>query len=374
MTRKIALYTLEGVRNCDISTHYFSTPDGLGLSLLRFCKAPCNDVVMIIHGLTTSTDMFIMPEQHKNLVTYLHESGYTDVWCLDCRMSNRHSYNLTRHRYTMDDVALFDYPPALQLIRGVVGANPRIHVIGHCLGAVSFTMGLFGGVIKGVRSVIANSAALTLRVPTWSKFKLHVAPFLMEKIINEPYVSPKWGEEPGWTPGKITSRIVDLFHRECDVPACHMLSFMWGAGNPALYSHDNLLDVTHERARDLFGATAPHYYRHVLKMVKAGHAIKYDPSNQALATLPDDYFERVRLIETPVLFLAGKQNHVFANSNVVCHQEMEKMVPGVHKLHQFDGYGHQDVFMGKNVHIDIFPHIVEFLREHSRGSVAEKAA
>jgi len=373
MERKIPLYTLEGVQNAAITTHPFSTPDKLGLSLLRFLKSPCDDVVMIIHGLTTSSDMFIMPE-HKNLVTYLHEQGYTDVWCLDYRMSNRHSYNLMRHRYTMDDIALFDYPPALDVIRKAVGPGRRIHVISHCLGAVSFTMGLFGGVIKGVRSAVANSAALTPRVPAWSKFKLHVAPFLTEKIINEPYVSPNWGEEPGWTPGKITSRIVDLFHRECDVRACHMLSFMWGTGNPALYSHKNLLDVTHERGGDLYGPTAPHYFRHVLKMVKAGRAVKFDPSNQAVAPLPNDYFERVASVHTPVLFMTGMQNHVFTNSNVVCFEEMEKMVPGRHELHQFDGYGHQDVFMGKNVHVDIFPRMVEFLRKHSVGSEIGKAA
>jgi len=150
MERKIPLYTLEGVQNAAITTHPFSTPDKLGLSLLRFLKSPCDDVVMIIHGLTTSSDMFIMPE-HKNLVTYLHEQGYTDVWCLDYRMSNRYSYNLMRHRYTMDDIALFDYPPALDVIRKAVGPGRRIHVISHCLGAVSFTMGLFGGVIKGAQ-------------------------------------------------------------------------------------------------------------------------------------------------------------------------------------------------------------------------------
>jgi pimeloyl-ACP methyl ester carboxylesterase len=373
MNRKIPLYTLEGVRDCRISTHPFTTADMLGLSLTRFLKEAADDVVMIIHGLTTSMDMFIMPE-HKNLVTYLHENGFTDVWCLDYRMSNRYSYNLMRHRYTLDDIALFDYPPAINAIRKEIGPRRRIHVISHCLGAVSFTMGLFGGVINGVRSVVANSVALTPRVPAWSKFKLRTAPFLLEKIINEPYISPGWGEESGWTPGKIISRCVDVFHHECNVRSCHMLSFMWGAGKPALYSHANLLDVTHERGGDLYGPTSAHYYRHVLKMVNAGHAVKYDPANKALSPLPDDYFERARLIQTPVLFMTGKQNYVFADSNVVCFQKLEIIVPGRHELHEFDGYGHQDVFMGKAVHIDIFPRIATFLRQNSSDAATMKAA
>lgn len=366
MDRKIPLFTLEGVKDCAVTTHYFATPDMLGLSMLRFCKAPCDDVVMIVHGLTTSSDMFIMPE-HKNLVTFLHEQGFTDVWCLDYRMSNRHSYNMTRHRFSMDEIALFDFPPALETMRKSIGAGPRIHVISHCLGAVSFTMGLFGGVIKGVRSAVANSAALTPRVPGWSKFKLRVAPFLVENVINEPYLAPNWGQEPGITPGKIVSWIVDMFHRECDVGSCHMLSFMWGTGYPALYSHANLLDITHERGGDLYGPTAPHYYRHVHKMVAAGNAVKFDPKNRALDALPNDYFERAADNRTPVLFMTGKQNYVFTNSNIVCHERLETMVPGRHELKVFDGYGHQDVFMGKNVHVDIFPSIVQFLRKNSSG-------
>ena len=72
-------------------------------------------------------------------------------------------------------------------------------------------------------------------------------------------------------------------HPECDDPACHMLSLMWGAGFPALYSHENLHQVTHERGGDLYGATGMHYYRHVLKMVDAGRAVKYDDRAPQLA-------------------------------------------------------------------------------------------
>ncbi len=102
MQREIPLYTLEGVRNAETATHWVQTEDGLGLSLLRFCRKPAKDVVVIIHGLTTSSDMFIQPE-HTNLVSYLLDHGFTDVWTLDFRMSNRHSYNLIPNDWSMDD-------------------------------------------------------------------------------------------------------------------------------------------------------------------------------------------------------------------------------------------------------------------------------
>src|SRR5262245_59174434 len=109
MLRDVPLYTLDGVPDADIRIHRFSTADGLGLTLTRFLREASADPVMIIHGLTTSSDMFIMPE-HENLVRYLHRNGFGDVFCLDYRMSNHFPYNLTPHRFTMDDIALYDFP------------------------------------------------------------------------------------------------------------------------------------------------------------------------------------------------------------------------------------------------------------------------
>ena len=63
-----------------------------------------------------------------------------------------------------------------------------------------------------------------------------------------------------------------------------MLSLMWGTGWPALYSHEQLADITHRRGGDLYGATSMHYYRHVLKMVSAGQGGEVRPRrNRAYA-------------------------------------------------------------------------------------------
>jgi lysosomal acid lipase/cholesteryl ester hydrolase len=374
--REIPLYTLEGVRDAEVTTHHFTTADGLGLSLLRFNRdpdKPPGDSVMIVHGLTTSTDMFIMPE-HYNLVSYLLDNGYTDVWCLDMRMSNRHSYNLFPHRYTFDDIALYDYPPAIDIIRRHVGPERRLHVIAHCLGSVSFLMSLFAKQATGITSVVANSVGLTPRVPFWSKMKLRNAPGMVEHVLGFPNLNPRWSDDPTLTRGKIFSKIVSLFHRECDVPACHMLSLMWGTGWPALYSHENLADVTHRRGGDLYGATSMNYYRHVYKMLRAGsRPVKYDMGNPDHASLPDDYFAYAREIETPVLLTTGEANHVFTDSNIVCYERLRALGCDHHELKIYPGYGHQDVFMGQDVARDCFPSMLEFIRRHSEPEPAQAA-
>ena len=131
-------------------------------------------------------------------------------------------------------------------------------------------MSLFGKAVTGITSLVANSVGLTPRVPFWSKMKLRNAPGMVEHVLGFPNLNPRWADDPTLTRGKLFSKGVSFFHRECDVPACHMLSLMWGTGWPALYSHENLADVTHRRGGDLYGATSMHYYRHVNKMLARG--------------------------------------------------------------------------------------------------------
>ncbi|MGQ5524075.1 alpha/beta hydrolase [Chitinimonas sp. PSY-7] len=363
--RIYARFTTEGVRGAGITEHPFSTGDGFGLNLTRFHRAPCNDVVLIIHGLTTSSDMFIMPE-HENLVQYLLNNGYTDVFTLDHRGSNRFPYNLIRGHANLDDLALFDHPAAIATLRQIIGRNKRLHVIAHCVGALTFGMSLAAGQVGSIQSAILNSIALTANVPPYSKLKLGLGPIACDYILGVEYVNPRWRHQPGWSPAKLLAMGVDWFHHECDSSECHMLSFMWGAGKPALFLHQNMAQETHNRLGDLFGGISVNYYRHVLKMVNTNHdPVKFEPGNPRYAALPDNYFTNIANVMTPILLTTGQENGVFADSNIICHQRLEKIVPGRHQLHVYPSYGHQDVFMGKNVAQDTFPRMLDFLRIHS---------
>jgi pimeloyl-ACP methyl ester carboxylesterase len=363
MQGRVARFTLEGVGDAKVSVHPYTSEDGLGLELRRFHQADCDDVVLLVHGLTSSSDMFIMPEHH-NLVSFLHETGFTDVWTTDFRMSNRFPYDAETHRYTLDDIAHWDHPAAMRELREHVG-DRRVHVIAHCLGSVSFSMSLFGGALDGVTSLVCNSVSLTPRVPTWSRVKLTFGPGLLEYLVGVSFLDSRFGDAPPLTRGWMISRAVSLFHRECDVRACHMESFMWGSGRPAMYSHDTLDPATHERIADLLGPSGLHYFRHVRKMVSAGRAVSYDPSDPRHAELPDDYLSGAADITTPVMFLTGDQNHVFPDANLVCYKALDELTPGRHELEIFPGYGHFDTITGKDVHLDVFPKVVDFLKRHA---------
>ncbi|GAB3670787.1 hypothetical protein GCM10027589_39410 [Actinocorallia lasiicapitis] len=355
---KIPRFTLDGVTDAEVSERLFATEDGLGLSLTRFHRGDCDDVVLLIHGLTLSRDMFIMPE-HTNLVSHLLDNGFTDVWALDFRMSNRFPYDMETHRYTLDDVAAFDHPSALRALREAVG-DRRIHVIAHCLGSVTFMMSLFGGKVDQITSVVSNSVSLHPRVPSWAKWKLRFGPGLAEYGLSMPVLDPRFGDAPWFTRRKLFQRGVSLFHQECSDSACHMLSFMWGSGRPAMFSHELVEEATHRRMADLCGACGVHYYRHVHKMVEAGHVVAYDERDDRL---PADLLADLAAVETPILFLTGAENRVFTDSNIVTHAALEKAAPGRHELEILPGYGHVDPFIGRDAHREVFPRIVEYLRK-----------
>jgi cholesterol oxidase len=362
--RQIPLFTLRGVKNAEISTHYISTQDHLGLSMFRFTRIPCKDVVVLLHGLTTSSDMFIMPE-HYNIVNYLLDHGYTDVWSFDWRGSMRYSYDLFPADFTMDDIALYDMPAAFSKIRQVIGHEARIHVICHCVGSLTFMMSLYAGLIDGITSVISNSVSLTPRVPPWCRVKLAVAPLLFPQATD---FNPRWAYYPGiFSFDKWLSKWISLWHWECRIPACHVVSFMWGSGHPAAWMHENLDEVTHRRTGDLFGSVNINYYRHIRKMVGRGAAVKMYPDDSQYDLLPNEYLEHAKKVDIPVLFVSGENNRVFMDSNVRTFETLHKLNPTQqNELRVFRGYGHQDPFMGKNSDKDIFPAFLNFLERHSK--------
>jgi len=363
MTTRIPRYTLDGVKDAEVSVHPFATDDGLGLNLTRFRRADCDDVVLLVHGLTSSSDLFIMPE-HRNLASYLLDTGFTDVWAVDFRMSNRFPYDSETHRYTLDDIAGQDHPAALRELRRHVG-DRRVHVVAHCLGSLSWMMSLFAGRLPGLASVTCNSVALTPRVPAWSRTKLRYGPPLLEYLAGIESLDPAFAGSPPLTRGWALARLVSLAHRECGVRECHMLSFMWGSGHPAMYEHANLLPVTHERMGDLCGAGGMYYYRHVSRMVRAGHAVKCHPGDPRYRDLPDDYLANAAEVTTPILLLTGDRNRVFTDSNIVCHRVLSGIAPGRAELEILPGYGHVDPIVGKDAHVDVFPRIGQFLKRQA---------
>lgn len=350
------MHTTKGVAVGEKTLYPLDTPDGLTISVQRFKAKETKDVVLLLHGLTTSTDMFIMPE-HQNFVNYLHGNGFTDVWSLDWRGSGRFTYNLAPHRYNLDDIAKNDIPTAVEFIRQQCGKDVKIHVVCHCVGSLSFMASLAGGHIHGISSIVANSVSLTPKV-RWQAFvKMLFGPELLEYVFGYAYISPRMAYFPGPGFGKWLYWMERGIRHECKEPACHLVSFMWGWGYPAAYVHRNIHPTTHRRLVDLFGGTSFHYFRHIRKMLFAKASVSFDKSK--------NYLELCKSMSLPpMLLLSGSENNIFPGSNKLTFESLQEGVNGrAVEYIEIPGYGHQDTFMGQYAHLDVFPKILNFLNK-----------
>ena len=99
----------------------FFTQDGLRLQLIHFQRSEKvefpdrDDIVVLMHGLTTSTDMFTQPE-HINLVQFLLSKGFKDVFTVDNRISKRWYHNLEGHNFSLEHLIAYDNPAMIEAL------------------------------------------------------------------------------------------------------------------------------------------------------------------------------------------------------------------------------------------------------------------
>lgn len=361
------IHTNSGVRCSVKEIIQFDTQDGLTLQATSFRKrekVSSHNIVVTLHGLTTSSDMFIMPE-HYNLVQYLLDNGIEDVWTFDWRGSGRYHYNVVPHTHTLDDVMMYDIPALIKEIKSKRGNDVKIHVICQCVGSIAFMGSLAAGLTTNIQSVISNSVSYTPTIGRLAKLKILVTPELIEYVVNLPFLSPKTPFFNGQYFGKMLGWFLRLFHRECSSTYCHMISFMWGVGHPAVYEHQNLHPITHRRLKDIFGATCVQYYRHIRKMVFAQESVSYNQKNRR-KHLPKSYLQNLKnIVMPPTLFVSGSENKIFSGSNKMTVEKIKEISPEAQvSYHEFPKYGHQDIFCGVNSSEDIFPTMLQFIKEH----------
>jgi triacylglycerol lipase/cholesterol oxidase len=224
---------------------------------------------------------------------------------------------------------------------------------------------LSSGQLTGIKSFYSNCVTFTPKIHPIAKAKITLAPFFLDNILGYAYLSPQIPYMPGLGFGKFLSILHKMLRHECNEPACHMVSFMWGWGFPAAYQHENISEVTHRRVKDLFGATSTSYYRHLGLMARKQESIPYKKENQFF-DLPDSYLMNLKNIDLPpTRLVAGAKNKIFPGSNKLTFQKIQEIAPHQNVEYiEFENYGHQDIFIGKNSAEDIFPSIIEFLNKY----------
>lgn len=330
----------------------FPASDGMQLELLRLESpdtVPGREVVLLVHGAGVRANIFL-PPLADTLPQLLVRAGY-DVWLLNWRAS----IDLPPNSWTLDQAAVLDYPAAIKKLRELTGAD-TVKAIIHCQGSTSFMMSIVAGLLPHVSLVISNAVALHPVVPTLARIKSRIATGPVSKVLD--YLNPQWGlGAPGFWP-KVVDWWVRATHHECNNPVCKHSSFTYGAGFPTLWSHANLDADTHEWLKGEFAHVPLSFFRQMQRSIASGVLV---PAGD-FPELPASFVASAPRTDARFVFLAGRENQCFlAEGMERTYDFFDRHAPGKHMLQLLAGYGHLDVFIGKNAARDVFPLIIDEL-------------
>ena len=334
----------------------FQTADGMECNLVhvRGSAAPTKGPVLLVHGAGVRANIFRSPVR-TTLVDTLVKEGY-DVWLENWRAS----IDLPPNSWTLDQAAVYDHPKAVGTVVEQTGAD-EIQAVIHCQGSTSFMMSAVAGLVPEVKTIVANAVTLHPVVPEWSRFKITYLTPTVGRLLD--YLNPQWGLYSPTTMSKLITLLVLLVHHECDNPVCKMVSFTYGSGFPALWSHENLNDETHEWLKREFAHVPITFFRQMARCVEEGHLV----SVEGMSELPESFVAEPPRTDARFAFLAGEKNHCFLpESQQRTFEFLDSIDNNHHSFHLLRDYGHLDVFMGKNAHRDVFPLILNELERGER--------
>jgi hypothetical protein len=331
----------------------FIAKDGFACNLIHVQgpTPPTKGPVILVHGAGVRANLFRAPVE-TNIVDYLIERGY-DVWLENWRAS----IDLAFNRWTLDKAAVYDHPVAVETVASRTGASSVKAVI-HCQGSTSFMMSAVAGLVPKVNVIVSNAVSLHTVIPAWSQFKMRASvPFLRPMTQ---YLDPQWGIQAPTLLSKVITEIVRLTHHECNNIVCKMVSFTYGAGFPALWSHANLNPETHAWLRQEFAKVPISFFAQMIQCVRNGHLVPVDN----LKELPSDLLRNPPQTDARFAFFAGVNNLCFLpESQQRTYDWFNQHAANRHSLHMLPNYGHLDVFMGKDASRDTFPAIYEELEK-----------
>jgi hypothetical protein len=342
---------VEPAKRSDDEVIWFTAGDGTRCNLVhvRGERPASRGPVLLVHGAGVRADIFRAPVD-STLVDVLVDDGY-DVWLENWRAS----IDLPPNRWTLDQAAAYDHPRAVRTVLDRSGADTLKAVV-HCQGSTSFVMSAVAGLLPEVTTIVTNAVSLHPVVPSFSRFKLRwLAPRVAELSH---YLDPGWGDQAPTLLARLLVLFVRIPHRECDNNVCRMVSFVYGTGFPALWSHQQLNDETHEWLRREFGEVPLTFFRQMDECVRRGRMVAIE----RLPGLPEDYTRQPPQTDARFVLLAGDRNRCFLPvSQARTFAYLDRHRPGYHTAHTLPGYGHLDVFMGKRAARDVFPIIREAL-------------
>ena len=322
--------------------HHVTTADRAVIRLTRY-QGGSKGPVMLAPGFGTSTLAYTIDTVETNLPEFLVAHGY-DVWLFDYRASPDLEASTTQ--FSIDEVATRDWPAAIGKVRELT-QRADVQVMAHCIGSMSFLMGLASGV-HGVRSAVASSLSFFPISPTANEVKagLQIGSFLTVlgvETMTTDFDPTNWKD-------RLLDAVIKLgpTKEACDSAVCRRILLIYGE----VYKHAQLNDATHRAIHEMFGVANLTSFNHIGLMVRKGHSVDKDGKE---AYLP--HLDRLAL---PITFVHGVENRLFFPEGTLKTFKALSEANGanLYKHVMIPNYAHMDLFIGRDSARDVYPSVV----------------
>lgn len=328
--------------------HSVRTDDGVQLRLTRYQggeKGP----VLLSHCIGVSSRMYSTTLVSENLLEFLYGRGY-DVWLLDFRFSI--DLPCAEEPNSMDAVARYDYPAAVDAIRDTAGVD-SIQIVAHGVGASTLTMSLLRG-LEGVRAAVFSQVSTDVLVGPLAQLAARFRANQVLSLIGCRSITPDVSSSPG-----LRTRILNWMLQEypldeeeqCENPVCHRITAIYGL----MWEHSRIDPSVHDHLSSLFGPANIRGLSQLSLLARRQHLVNRHGE--------EVYLPHLDRLALPVLLLHGSDNMcVLPHSTARTLRRLQRANDAdLYRRDVIPGYGHVDCILGRNAHQDVYPSILEHL-------------
>lgn len=349
-------------------TYPIRTRDGVELQLTRYRDTGGDGVtvpVMLAPGFGVRADSFAIDTVKPNIVELLCRNKY-DVWLFDYRASPELS--ASREQFSIDDIALRDWPAAVGAVSEET-RQPRVDVIAHCVGAMSFMMAVLAGALRGkIGSAICsqvgahpvgsnlNEVKAIAGLGYWLEFLFGV------KALRVTVHAADTSRRP------LLDRVLKFYPTDdpCDNPVCRRIRFVFGES----YLHANLNRLTHDAIIDMFGDPVRHRaayaslraLRHLALILRAGRLVSEDGDDRYVTD------RGLAQLDFRLGLMSGTKNNIFPAAGIEETFRWLQDARGNGKtslrdldILRFPDYAHMDCFIGARAYDQVFGDVLGWL-------------
>ena len=330
--------------------HAVPTSDGTEVRLTRYRMGDKGPLVLA-PGYGNAARAFAVDTVRKNWVQYLGEHGY-DVWLLDYRASPDLPSSWTQ--FTVDDIALRDWPAAIDTVRRETGQD-TVQAFGHCIGGLSLFMAIGGG-LDGLRS--AHFSALAGHpIPTvGNQIRAGMRMATLFRLAGIEGLNTDYNPESGWDRAVEALMKAVPFRHVYDHPVARRIYFTYGD----VYRYENINRETMEQAvPGFFGNGNITFFEHISLMIRASAARN--------ATGEDVYLANADAYRFPMTFMTGEHNRMFVPKGLQRTYDHLRRANGPehYSHHVFKDYAHLDCWLGTEAERDVWPTALAELEKHN---------